>query len=103
MKNVLNNIPHTSKTARVTSYETVKEVFAIEVKNAKYRNTTFSGILELVNGTDSLRIFKGSTRANAKLSWFGQQLKKRNPFINLQGAEVTLLPLYTGQVVASLG
>ena len=96
-------IPHTSKTARVTAYETVKEVFAIEVKNAKYRNTTFSGILELVNGSDSLRIFKGSTRANAKLSWFGRQLKKRNPFINLKDAEVTLLPLYSGQVITCLG
>lgn len=99
----MKHIPNTSKTARVTAYETVQEVFAIEVKNAKYRNTTFSGILELANGTDSLRIFKGSTRANAKLSWFGQQLKKRNPFINLKDAEVTLLPLYTGKVVASLG
>ena len=104
MKNLnTNTIPHTSSKATVTKLQKVQDVFAIEVKNAKYRGTTFSGVLELVNGTDSIRKFKGFHRANAKLAWFGQELKKRNPFINLAGAEVTLLPCYTGDVVASLG
>lgn len=104
MKNLSKNtIPNTSSKAQVSKLERVQDVFAIEVKNAKYRGTTFSGVLELVNGSDSIRKFKGAYRANAKLAWFGQQLKKRNPFINLAGAEVTLLPCYTGDVVASLG
>ncbi len=97
------NIPHTSSKAQVSKLLRVKDVFAIEVKNAKYRGTTFSGVLELTNGSDSIRKFKGFYRANAKLAWFGQELKKHNPFINLAGAEVTLLPSYTGDVVASLG
>lgn len=96
-------IPHTSSKAQVSKLQRVQDVFAIEVKNAKYRGTTFSGVLELTNGSDSIRKFKGFYRANAKLAWFGQELKKRNPFINLAGAEVTLLPCYTGDVVASLG
>jgi hypothetical protein len=96
-------IPHTFANAKISKIEHVHDVFAIEVKNAKYRGATFSGVLELVNGTDSIRKFKGAYRANAKLAWFGQQLKKRNPFINLAGAEVTLLPCYTGNVVACLG
>ncbi len=99
----MKHIPHTSKTARVTAYQAVNEVFAIEVKNASYRGATFNGIIELVNGTDSIRKFKGTDRANAKLTWFGKALKKNNPFINLYGAEVTLLPSYTGNVVACLG
>lgn len=98
-----NTIPHTSAKAQVSKLQRVQDVFAIEVKNARYRGTTFSGVIELVNGTDSIRKFKGAYRANAKLAWFGQELKKRNPFINLAGAEVTLLPSYTGDVVASLG
>jgi hypothetical protein len=98
-----STIPNTSTKATVTKFAKVQDVFAIEVKNAKYRGTTFSGILELTNGSDSIRKFKGFHRANAKLLWFGQELKKRNPFINLTGAEVTLLPCYTGDVVASLG
>ena len=96
-------IPHTSSKAQVSKLERVQDVFAIEVKNAKYRGATFSGVIELVNGSDSIRKFKGAYRANAKLAWFGQELKKRNPFINLSGAEVMLLPSYSGDVVVSLG
>jgi hypothetical protein len=99
----MQHVPHTSKTARVTAYQAVNEVFAIEVKNASYRGAKFNGIIELVNGTDSIRKFKGTDRANAKLTWFGKALKKHNPFINLCGAEVTLLPSYTGKVIACLG
>jgi hypothetical protein len=104
MKNLSNNtIPHTSSKAQVIKLGRVQNVFAIEVKNAQYRGTTFSGILELTNGSDSIRKYKGAYRANAKLAWFGQELKKRNPFINLSGAEVMLLPSYSGDVVACLG
>jgi hypothetical protein len=98
-----NTIPHTCANAKVSKIQRVQDVFAIEVKNAKYRGATFSGVLELVNGTDSIKKHKGFHRANAKLAWFGQKLKKHNPFINLNGAEVTLLPCYTGDVVACLG
>ncbi len=98
-----NNIPHTSSKAQVSKLQRVQDVFAIEVKNAMYRGAKFSGVLELVNGTDSIRKYKDSYRANAKLAWFGMELKKRNPFINLANAEVTLLPCYTGDVVACLG
>ena len=104
MKNLSNNaIPNTSSKAQVSKLQRVQNVFAIEVINAMYRGAKFSGVLELVNGTDSICKHKGTYRANAKLAWFGQELKKRNPFINLANAEVTLLPCYTGDVVASLG
>ena len=104
MKNLnTSTIPHTYAKATVTKLKKVQEVFALEVKNAMYRGAKFNGVLELVNGSDSIRKFKGSHRANAKLAWFNQELKKRNPFINLAGAEVTLLPCYTGDVVACLG
>lgn len=96
-------IPHTCATAKVNKLQRVQDVFAIEVTNAKYRGATFSGVIELVNGTDSIRKFKGFYRANAKLAWFGQELKRCNPFINLADAKVTLLPSYTGDVVACLG
>ena len=96
-------IPHTSTKAQVSKLQHVQDVFAIEVINAMYRGAKFSGVLELVNGTDSIRKYKDSYRANAKLAWFGTELKKRNPFINIDNAEVTLLPCYTGDVVACLG
>ena len=103
MNNLSNNsIPNTSSKAKVSKLQRVQDVFAIEVKNAMYRGAKFSGVLELVNGTDSIRKYKDSYRANAKLAWFGKELKKRSPFINLANAEVTLLPCYTGDVVACL-
>lgn len=104
MKNLsINTIPHTSSKAQVSKIKRVQDVYALEVINAKYRGTKFSGVLELVNGSDSIRKYKDSYRANAKLAWFGHELKKRNPFINLANAQVTLLPCYTGDVVACLG
>lgn len=104
MKNITKtSAPHTCAFATVTQVKKACDVFAIEVKNAMYRGAKFSGVLELVNGSDSIRKYKGSYRANAKLAWFGKELKKRNPFINLANAEVTLLPCYTGDVVTSLG
>lgn len=98
-----NQIPHTCANAKVRKTKHVQDVFALEVKNAKYRGATFSGIIELVNGTDSIRKYKGFHRANTKLAWFGKELKKRNPFVNLANAEVTLLPCYTGDVITNLG
>lgn len=104
MKNTTKtSAPHTCAFATVTQVKKACDVFAIEVKNAMYRGAQFSGVLELVNGSDSIRKYKGSYRANAKLAWFGKELKKRNPFINLAGAEVTLLPSYSGDVIACLG
>lgn len=100
---IKKNIPHTCANAKVSKLEHVEDVYALEVQGARYRGATFSGVLELVNGTDSIRPFKGDYRANAKLAWFGQQLKKRNPLINLAGAKITLLPSYTGDVIACLG
>ena len=91
-------IPHTSTKAQVSKLQHLQDVFAIEVINAMYRGAKFSGVLELVNGTDSIRKYKDSYRANAKLAWFGKELKKRSPFINLANEEVTLLPCYTGQL-----
>lgn len=103
MRNIsTNTIPNTSSKAKVSKLKRVQDVYALEVINARYRGTTFSGILELTNGSDSIRKFKGFYRANANLVWFGQELKKRSPFINLAGAEVTLLPCYTGDVIACL-
>lgn len=96
-------IPGTYSKATVNKIEKVKDVYALEVKNAKYRGAKFSGIIELVNGLDSIKKYKGAYRANAKLAWFGRTLKKHSPFVNLDGADITILPCYSGDVVAGLG
>ena len=96
-------IPGTYPKATVNKIDRVKDVYALEVKNAKYRGAKFSGIIELVNGLDSIKKYKGAYRANAKLAWFGRTLKKHSPFVNLDGADITILPCYSGDVVAGLG
>jgi hypothetical protein len=53
-----------------------------------------------INNWELLGYDMVATRTNAIV---GQELKKHNPFINLSGAEVMLLPSYTGDVVAGLG
>ncbi len=97
------NIPGTYAKATINKIERVQDVYALEVKNATYRGAKFSGIIELVNGLDSIKKYKGAYRANAKLAWFGRTLKKHSPFINLDGADITILPCYSGDVVSGLG
>jgi hypothetical protein len=98
-----NNIPHTFEFAKVTKVKHVEGVFAIEVVDATYRKAKFSGVIELANGTASLRKYKGKFRANTDLDWFGQKLKKHLPFVNLDSGVFSLIPQYSGPVVAGLG
>ena len=97
------SIPCVSIKAKISEIKRVRDVYALDVINATYRGAKFSGVIELVNGTDSIKRYKGAYRANAKLTWFGRVLSKRNPFINLDGASITLLPAYSGNVVSGLG
>ena len=97
------NIPHTCASAQVTSYKQVTDVYAIEVNKARYRGAEFSGVVELEDGSDSLQQFRGKFRAKVTLDWFGTQLKKHSRYITLDSSQFTLLPVYSGAVVANLG
>ncbi len=98
-----NNIPHTCPAAKVTAYKQVKDVYAVEVTNACYRGAIFSGIVELVDGSECLQQFRGKFRAKVTLDWFGTQLKKHSRFITLDAGQFNLMPVYSGTVVANLG
>ena len=99
----LHNAPHTCKTAQVIAYKQVKDVYALEVTNARYRGANFSGIVELEDGSECLQQFRGKFRAKVTLDWFGTQLKKHSRFITLDAGKFNLMPVYSGAVVANLG
>ena len=99
----LMKIPHTCKHAQIKGFKYVDNVFALNVTNARYRNAVFSGIVELVNGTDCLRNFKGKFRAKVTLDWFGSKLKKHSRYITLDAGQFDLMPVYSGAVIANLG
>lgn len=97
------NTPHTCADAKVTGYKQVKDVFALEVKNARYRGAVFTGVVELVDGSECLRQLRGKFRAKVTLDWFGTQLKKHSRYITLDASQFNLMPVYSGAVVANLG
>lgn len=97
------NIPHTCAAAKVTKFKQVSDVYAIEVKNARYRGAEFSGVVALEDGSDSLQHFRGKFRAKVSLDWFGTQLKKHSRYITLDAGQFNLMPVYSGAVVANLG
>lgn len=99
----MNNIPHTCAAAKVTNYKQVKDVYAIDVTRARYRGAEFSGVLALEDGSECLQQFRGKFRAKVMLDWFGTQLKKHSRYITLDEGQFTLLPVYSGTVVANLG
>lgn len=99
----VNNIPHICASATVTNYKQVKDVYAIDVKDAHYRGAKFSGVLALEDGSECLQQYRGKFRAKVTLDWFGTQLKKHSRYITLDAGQFTLLPVYSGAVVANLG
>lgn len=98
----MKNMPCTKSNAKVTEFAHVANTTAIEVTNAKYRNSTFNGVLELANGKDSFQIHGSKLCAKAKLAWFGMEFKKNFRLIELNTAQVKVLQNYTGNVIAKL-
>ena len=98
----MKNMPCTKTNAKVTELAHVANATAIEVTNAKYRNSTFDGVLELANGKDSFQIHGSKLCAKAKLAWFGMEFKKSFRLIELNAAQVKVLQNYTGNVIAKL-
>ena len=98
----MKNAPCTKPNATPTEFSHVANVTAIEVINAKYRNSTFNGVLQLANGKDSFQIHGSKLCAKAKLAWCGMEFKKSFRLIELNMAQVKVLQNYTGNVIAKL-
>ncbi len=98
----MKNAPCTKPNAVPTELAHVTNVTAIEVANAKYRNSTINGVLQLANGKDSFQIHGSKLCAKAKLAWFGMEFKKSFRLIELNMAQVKVLQNYTGNVIAKL-
>lgn len=98
----MKNAPYTKTNASPTEFAHVANATAIQVVNAKYRNSTINGVLELANGKDSFQIHGSKLCAKAKLAWFGMEFKKGFRLIELNMAQVKVLQNYTGNVIAKL-
>jgi hypothetical protein len=98
----MKKVPCTKTTAAPTEFTHVANVTAIQVTNAKYRNSTINGVLQLANGKDSFQIHGTKLCAKAKLAWFGMEFKKGFRLIELNMAQVKVLQNYTGNVIAKL-
>ena len=92
------NVPHATKLAKPIKPVKVKNSRVIEIADAKYRGSTFSGTFLLGDQVLILDTKKKGTRVEVLCKWFGHRLATRGLAftVNLKKARVN--DKYTGEV-----
>ncbi|MBT8537874.1 hypothetical protein [Polynucleobacter sp. MWH-Svant-W18] len=93
-----SDIPHTTKLAKPIKPIKVKNARVIDVTDAKYRRSTFSGTFLLGDQVLILDGKNNATRVEVLCKWFGHRLATRGLAftVNLKTARVN--DNYTGEV-----
>jgi len=93
-----NDCPNTTKFAKPIDKKKVKNARVIEVVDAKYRGSTFSGTFLLGDQVLILDGKNNATRVEVLCKWFGHRLATRGLAftVNLKTARVN--DNYTGEV-----
>ena len=98
-----NDTPHTSKYAKPTDWEEVKNVLAVKITNAYYRDSVFNGIFEVA---DRNKIYVSSPKGRrvvVKAYWYCARPSTKWISILIENAECEELPNYSGKVVRNIG
>ena len=95
------HIPNTKTGATPTSYRYVLDVLAVHVVGARLRTSTFNGIFEVANVQEPFSTYRGESRIEVKVGWFGARPRKTWAHLIL-GDEWELLSHYTGDVVHNI-
>ena len=94
----LNDCPTTTKLAKPIKPVKVKNARVIEVTDAKYRGSTFSGTFLL---GDQILILDGknrATRVGVLCKWFGHRLATRGLAFTVNLKKTRVHDKYTGEV-----
>ena len=93
-----SNVPHTTKLAKPIKSVKVSNARVIEITDAKYRGSTFSGTFLL---GDQVLILDGknrSTRVEVLCKWFGHRLATRGLAFTVNLKKTRVHDKYTGEV-----
>jgi hypothetical protein len=93
-----SNVPHTTKLAKPIKPVKVSNARVIEITDAKYRGSIFSGTFLL---GDQVLILDGknrSTRVEVLCKWFGHRLATRGLAFTVNLKKTRVNDKYTGEV-----
>ena len=93
-----SNVPHTTKLAKPIKPVKVSNARVIEITDAKYRGSIFSGTFLL---GDQVLILDGknrSTRVEVLCKWFGHRLATRGLAFTVNLKKTRVHDKYTGEV-----
>jgi hypothetical protein len=92
------DIPHTTKLAKPIKPVKVKNARVIEITDAKYRGSTFSGTFLLGDRALILDGKNRSTRVEVFCKWFGHRLATRGLAFTVNLKKTRVNDKYTGEV-----
>lgn len=92
------DIPHTTKLAKPINPVKVKNARVIEITDAKYRGSTFSGTFLLGDQVLILDSEKKGTRVEVLCKWFGHRLATRGLAFTVNLKKTRVNDKYTGEV-----
>ena len=99
----LKSTPDTSATAVICDWNDVANARVVELKDAYYRGSIFSGTFELADKADPFFEGHDGLRVEIKLHWYGRRLKTRWARVLVGGKRPKIKTSYTGKVGWNLG
>ncbi len=95
--------PDTSKTAIIRDWHDVSNARVVELKDAFYRGSFFSGTFELADKADPFFEGHDGLRVEVKLHWYGRRLKTRWARVMVREKRPTIKTGFTGKTCWNLG
>ena len=99
----LKSTPNTSERAIIYDWRKVTNARVVELKDAFFRGSFFSGTFEVADKEDPFFEGHNGLRIETKIIWFGRSLKTRWPRVLLGSQRPKIKTDYTGQVAFKLG
>ena len=94
--------PNTEPKAQPTKWEDVTKITVIEVVNATYRGSKFSGKFAIDDSKPIAKSNDGLDVAIIYCLWFGHRLKTRGIKVKFHSNNVTLIKDFSGRVISNL-
>jgi hypothetical protein len=99
----LKSTPDTSETAILCDWKEVTNARVVELKDAYYRGSTFSGTFEVADKADPFFEGHDGLRVEIKLHWYGRRLKTRWARALVGSKRPKIKTGYSGKVGRNLG
>lgn len=100
---MLSSTPHNTTKAVVNDWREVKNARVVELKNAFYRDSMFSGIFEVADKKDPFFEGVDGLKVEIKVHWYGRRPPSRWARVLIGQTRPNIVEGYSGVVGWNLG